>query len=219
LHSAAAVEAHWHEKLVFADASNLQGLEVALEAGVDVLAHALDDDRGWNESYIKRMKANKMSMIPTLKLFSGAPYTKYIQKEVGTYAQESGQILFGTDVGYITDYDPTAEYELMAGAGLTWQQILASLTTSQAERFGETKRRGSISPAMEADIVVLSTLPRASKLFRMSVTRCVAVKSFTANRVDYSEESEKYPIFSKIKPWRISEMFFEVSALMKQGMG
>ena len=103
--SAAAAVAHQEGKLIF-DASNIQGLEVALEAKVDVLAHALDDDRGWNESHIERMKANKMSMIPTLKLLSGAPYTKYIQKEVGDYSRAGGQILFGTDVGFVTDYDP-----------------------------------------------------------------------------------------------------------------
>ena len=89
--SAAAAVAHQEGKLIFAHASNIQGLEVALEAKVDVLAHALDDDRGWNESHIERMKANKMSMIPTLKLFSGAPYTKYIQKEVGDYSRAEGK--------------------------------------------------------------------------------------------------------------------------------
>jgi imidazolonepropionase-like amidohydrolase len=133
-----------------------------LEAKVDVLAHALDDDRGWNESHIERMKAIHMSMIPTLKLFSGFPFTKYIQQEVGAYSIAGGQILFGTDVGYLTDYDPTIEYELMQGAGLTWQQILASLTTSQAERFSETDRRGRIAPGLDADLVVLSADPAAN---------------------------------------------------------
>lgn len=160
--SAAAAVAHQDGKLVFAHASNIQGLEVALQAKVDVLAHALDDDRGWNESHIERMKANKMSMIPTLKLFSGAPYTKYIQKEVGDYSRAGGQILFGTDVGFMTDYNPTLEYELMGGSGLTWQQILASLTSAQAERFGESKLRGRIAPEMNADLVVLSADPAAN---------------------------------------------------------
>ena len=156
---AASDEAHRHGKLVFSHASNIAGLEVALEARVDVLAHALDDDRGWNESHISRMKANRMSMIPTLKLFGGQSFTNYIQQEVGTYARAGGQILFGTDVGFLTDYDPSEEYALMTGAGLDWRKILASLTTAPAERFGEAGRRGQVAPGMDADIVVLARDP------------------------------------------------------------
>ncbi|MBI4468590.1 MAG: hypothetical protein HY650_04620 [Acidobacteria bacterium] len=46
-------------------------------------------------------------------------------------------ILFGTGVGAgVDDYDPSDEYTLMAEAGMTFRQILASLTTVPAERFG-----------------------------------------------------------------------------------
>jgi imidazolonepropionase-like amidohydrolase len=124
-----------------------------------VLAHALDDDRGWDASWVARMKRAEMAMIPTLKLFGGRPYTKYMQLEVSDYARAGGQILFGTDVGYLTDYDPTEEYVLMAGAGLDWRAILASLTTSPAERFDETDRRGRVAPGLDADLVVLGSDP------------------------------------------------------------
>jgi imidazolonepropionase-like amidohydrolase len=158
---AAADAAHARGKLVFAHASNVAGLEPALEARVDVLAHALDDDRGWNESHVARMKAIRMAMIPTLKLFGGQSFTKYIQAEVGTYAKAGGQILFGTDVGYMTDYDTTDEFALMAGAGLDWRAILASLTTAPAERFDETLRRGRVASGLDADLVVLGADPSA----------------------------------------------------------
>jgi imidazolonepropionase-like amidohydrolase len=158
---AAADVAHARGRLVFAHASNIAGLEPALAARVDVLAHALDDDRGWNESHVARMKAIRMSMVPTLKLFGGQSFTRYIQAEVGTYAKAGGQILFGTDVGYLTDYDTTDEFALMAGAGLDWRAILASLTTAPAERFGETLRRGRIAPGLDADLVVLGADPSA----------------------------------------------------------
>jgi len=158
---AAADAAHARGKLVFAHASNVAGLEPALEARVDVLAHALDDDRGWSESHVARMRALRMAMIPTLKLFGGQSFTKYIQAEVGTYARAGGQILFGTDVGYLTDYDTTDEFVLMAGAGLDWRAILASLTTMPAERFGETLRRGRVAGGLDADLVVLGADPSA----------------------------------------------------------
>jgi imidazolonepropionase-like amidohydrolase len=158
---AAAGEAHERGKLVFAHASNLAGLEVALEARVDVLAHALDDERGWNETHVARMRAIDMAMIPTLKLFGGQEFTKYIQQEVATYARAGGQILFGTDVGFLTDYDTSDEFVLMAGAGLDWRAILASLTTAPAARFGDDARRGRVTAGQNADLVVLSADPAA----------------------------------------------------------
>ncbi len=156
---AAATEAHRRGKLVFTHASSVAGLEVALKAKVDVIAHALDDDRGFTESHIAQMKANNMSMVPTLKLFKGPPYFKFILKEVGDFFQASGQILFGTDVGYMRDYDPTDEYDCMAQSGLKWNNILASLTTAPAEKFGEAKRRGRLAIGMDADVVVLAADP------------------------------------------------------------
>lgn len=75
------------------------------------------------------------------------------------YGRLGGQILFGTDVGYLTDYDPSGEYVLMGTAGLSWREILATLTTAPASRFGEDRRRGRIAPGMDADLVVLAKDP------------------------------------------------------------
>ena len=157
--TAAAEEAHKHGKLVFTHPSNVAGLEVALAAHVDVLAHSIEDMRGWNNSYLTRMKAANMTLIPTLKLFGSDDDLPGILDEVGSYQRMGGQILFGTDVGYLPDYDPSNEYSLMSRAGLTPMQILASLTTAPAERFGESASRGRIAIGMPADLVVLSADP------------------------------------------------------------
>jgi len=157
--SAAVEEAHKHNKLVFTHPSNVAGLQVALAAHVDVLAHSIEDMRGWDNSYLAQMKTAKMSLIPTLKLFGEDDEIQKILDEVGGYQRMGGQILFGTDVGYLTDYDPTKEYELMARAGLTPMQILASLTTAPAERFGESSKRGRIAVGMDADFVLLNSDP------------------------------------------------------------
>ncbi len=157
--TAAVKEAHKHGKLVFTHPSNVAGLEVALAAHVDVLAHSIEDMRGWNNSYLTQMKAANMTLIPTLKLFGSDDDLPGILDEVGSYQRMGGQILFGTDVGYLPDYDPSNEYSLMSRAGLTPMQILASLTTASAERLGESDKRGRISAGMPADIVVLSADP------------------------------------------------------------
>ena len=79
--------------------------------------------------------------------------------QLQAFENASGQVLAGTDVGYVTDYDPTEEYVLMAGAGLTPMQILASLTTAPAERFKESATRGTIARGMDADFAVLAADP------------------------------------------------------------
>lgn len=158
---AAAEEAHRHHMLVFSHPSNLAGLEVAIHAHVDVLAHVLDDARGLTLDHLKRMRAQNMAVIPTLKLFGRPPFLFELLDEVRNYVHLGGQILFGTDVGYLTDYDPTTEYELLESAGLGWRDILATLTTAPAERFGEGARRGRIAPGMDADIVALAADPAA----------------------------------------------------------
>jgi imidazolonepropionase-like amidohydrolase len=157
--TAAAAATHRHGKLVFSHASNVAGLEVALRSGVDVLAHALDDARGLTPEHLKRMKERNLALIPTLKLFGGDRWLFEIMDQVRDYARMGGTILFGTDVGYLTDYDPTPEFVLMASTGLSWREILASLTTSPALRFGEESRRGRIAPGMDADLVVLAADP------------------------------------------------------------
>jgi imidazolonepropionase-like amidohydrolase len=68
-------------------------------------------------------------------------------------------VLFGTDVGYMTDYDPAEEYALMAEAGLSPMQILASLTTAPAATWKEGDRRGKLVAGMDADLVVLDADP------------------------------------------------------------
>jgi imidazolonepropionase-like amidohydrolase len=159
LATAAAAEAHRRGKLVFAHPSNVAGLEIALAAQVDVLAHTIEDTRGLKDSYFVRMKAAGMGMVPTLKLFGKSQYLWEVLSVVGWYAREGGQILFGTDVGFLTDYDPTEEYVLMSRAGLSFTQILEALTTAPAKRFGLSKKTGRIAPGMDADIVLLGSDP------------------------------------------------------------
>ena len=81
-----------------------------------------------------------------------------ITDEVRDYSNAGGQILFGTDVGYTDAFDTTEEYRLMSHA-LDWRQILTSLTTAPAARFGFSARKGRIAPGMDADLVVLNADP------------------------------------------------------------
>ena len=50
----------------------------------------------------------------------------------------------------------------MSRAGMTFQQILASLTTNPAQRFGYSSHSGRIAKGMDADLVVLGADPAQS---------------------------------------------------------
>ena len=171
---AAAEEAHAQGKLVLAHPTSLDGIRGALAAGVDILVHTtLGEESPWESALLAEMTAKRMSVIPTFKLWryellkDGAPpvvIDKLVSAtfdELRAFRKAGGQVLFGTDVGYMHEYDPTDEYELMARSGMTPMQILASLTTAPAARWKEDDRRGRVAPGFDADLVVLAADPAA----------------------------------------------------------
>lgn len=100
-----------------------------------------------------------MWMIPTLKLFMGDSNLRDILDEVQDFSAANGPILFGTDVGFITDYDPTDEYLLMEKAGMDFSHVLESLTSAPARRFNEINVRGQVKQGLNADLVVVQGDP------------------------------------------------------------
>lgn len=164
-------EAHRAGKPAFAHPTNLAGLNVAIDSGVDILAHTTPDGREtWSPDLVARIKAHNMALIPTLTLWrvelqkGKAPeealkrFMATAQQQLKAYSDAGGQILFGTDVGYTDAFDTTEEYALMSEAGLTWRQILTSLTTAPASRFGFADK-GRVEKGADADLTVLSADP------------------------------------------------------------
>lgn len=171
---AAADETHRRGLLVLAHPTDIEGIKLAIEAGVDVLVHTTigEAKTAWDPTLVNQMLAKGMAVVPTLMLF---PYelkraqlpphvvelaTGDAVEQVRAYSKAGGQILFGTDVGYMADYDPSEEYRLMARA-LSPMQILASLTTAPAERWKESGRRGRVEAGKDADLAVLEADPAA----------------------------------------------------------
>lgn len=166
---AVADVAHRAGKPVFAHPSNLAGLNVAIESGVDVLAHTAAMAGPWSPELIQRLLARRMALTPTLELFEidqpPGMSREAVLRDVETaegqmaaYARAGGEILFGTDVGYTQAFDTTEEFRLMHAGGLDFPAILASLTTAPARRFGFA-RKGRIAPGMDADLVILRDDP------------------------------------------------------------
>jgi imidazolonepropionase-like amidohydrolase len=80
-------------------------------------------------------------------------------QQLRAFSQAGGQVLFGTDVGYIETFDTSEEFAWMSRAGMNFRQILASLTTNPATRFGYSGHSGRIAKGMDADLVVLDGDP------------------------------------------------------------
>ncbi len=158
---AAVNEAHRKGKLVFAHPSTIEGVKLVLKGHVDVLAHTIEGPADWTRDVVSRLKAANVSLIPTLALFnSPTEINEGILHEVKSYADAGGTILFGTDIGYLTNYtDLTREFALLKRAGLTFPQILASLTTAPAERLGFAKGTGRLGKGMDADLAILDGDP------------------------------------------------------------
>jgi len=161
-------------KPVFAHPTDTKGVLIAMNNGVDILAHTSPDDgRLWSFDTIQQMIAAHLALIPTLKLWKdelkkgGAtdwahqPLILTAQQQLHDFYKAGGTVLFGTDVGYLTDYSTTDEYLLLAGAGLNFNQILAMMTTNPALRFGQSRHTGRIAVGLDADIVLLAGDPAA----------------------------------------------------------
>jgi imidazolonepropionase-like amidohydrolase len=117
------------------------------------------------------MKERGVALTPTLWIWKWyarhdrqSAQDKIVNTEVEqlrAWLAAGGQVLFGTDLGAV-DPDPSEEYRLMAQAGMTFPQILASLTTEPAKRFGRSKRIGQVAAGFEADLVLLKNDPAKS---------------------------------------------------------
>ncbi len=164
-------EAHALGKPVFAHVSNNKGIEVALESGVDILAHTTPTDELWSAAFAQRLVAGHMALTPTLTLWefesrkgsiSAADLEQGMNRaaeQLNAFSRAGGDVLFGTDVGYTDSFDTSEEFKWMSRAGMSYQQILASLTTNPTRRFGFSTRSGRIAKGFDADLVVLRADP------------------------------------------------------------
>jgi imidazolonepropionase-like amidohydrolase len=195
---AAADETHRRGLPVLAHPTDIEGIHLAIEAGVDVLVHSTigEGKTVWDAALVEQLIAKEMALVPTLQLF---PYelkrakleprivelaTGDAVEQLRVFSKAGGQVLFGTDVGYMTDFDPTEEYRLMARA-LTPMQILESLTTAPAARWKESAQRGRVAEGMDADLVVLEGDPAADAA-NFAKVRC----TIRSGRLIYGSKGE-----------------------------
>jgi imidazolonepropionase-like amidohydrolase len=128
----------------------------------------------WGNELVAKMKASNIALIPTLKLWRfelarenvPAPDIETFQRrgiaQLREYHSAGGAILFGTDVGYMTDFSTLEEFQKMSEAGMGFRDILASLTTTPAARRGLGASTGKLAVGFDGDLVVLGSDPARS---------------------------------------------------------
>jgi imidazolonepropionase-like amidohydrolase len=80
-------------------------------------------------------------------------------QQLEAFSRAGGQVLLGTDVSYTQHCDTSEEVTWMSRAGMSFQEIPASLTTNPAQRFGYSTHSGRIAKGLDADLVVLCADP------------------------------------------------------------
>ncbi len=165
---AAVREAHRAGKPVFVHPNTGADVAAALRGGVDVIAHTTPRSGPWDETILTTTKERRAALTPTLTLWkyflrhdrisAQEQITRAAAGQVRAWLASGGTVLFGTDLGAV-DYDPTEEYTLMAEAGMSFRQILASLTTAPAERLGESGQLGRVSAGLQADLAIVKDDP------------------------------------------------------------
>ncbi len=165
---AAVREARQAGKPVFVHPNTAEDVLAAVRGGVDIVLHTTPRSGPWDETLLETMKKAQVALTPTITLWKSAMRHDRVSvqdqlantavNQLRAWVGSGGEVLFGTDLGAV-NYDPSEEYALMAQAGMSFPQILASVTTAPAERFGESEQLGRVAVGQQADLVVLSHDP------------------------------------------------------------
>ncbi len=170
--AAVSAAAHARDRFVVAHPTSRNGLVNALRGGVDVLAHTAPDAGPLGAALVAEMRDAELALVPTLQLWSwelrrhGAPVAAVAEfqqagvAQLAEFAAAGGEVLFGTDAGYMRDYDPSEEFAMMQAAGMDFASILASLTTAPAQRFSTGS--GRLEAGAEGDVVLFRQDPSRS---------------------------------------------------------
>ena len=178
---ALAEEAHKHDWPVLTHTVTVDRGLVAARAGVDSLAHGLQD-REVTAEEVAEIKKSGIAMAPTLAVYDpykngpiGETDDPRVQQSIRKfgYALHNVKVLFdaGVPIGVGTDAGMTGtphgsstlhELELLVKAGLTPGQALVAGTRTSAQILHLDKDRGTIAPGKRADIVLIDGAPWAN---------------------------------------------------------
>ena len=161
---AAADRAHAGRTTLFVHPATGADVRRAASNGAGIITHTTPMSGPWDPATMTAAREARVALTPTLTLWKHAlrhdrmatqdAAVRAAVAQLREWIAAGGMVLFGNDVGAV-EYDPSEEYALMREAGMTFRQILTSLTTAPAERFGDAGRLGRVAPGLIADLTVL----------------------------------------------------------------
>ncbi len=154
---------------VSAHISHTRNLSIALEAGVDDLAHMVVEPL--DDRQIRAIVKKGIAWTPTLELWKGVSemhgldWGRIAIDNLARFYRAGGIIALGTDyAGYSCNFDdgfPITEVGLMASAGMTSMDIILAGTRNAAIVSGRGKDLGTLAPGKIADLLVVEGDPLA----------------------------------------------------------
>jgi len=164
---AAVSQAHASGKRVAAHISHVRNLSLALEAGVDDLAHMVVEPL--SEDVAASIAAKGISWVPTLELWKGVSRKQALPRDAiavhntGVFFRAGGKIALGTDFnGYSIPFDtgfPITEAGLLLQAGLSPMDVIVAGTRNAAEVCGRASDLGTAEAGKIADLLAVRGNP------------------------------------------------------------
>ena len=154
--------AHGRNTLVSAHITSTVDLDLALDAGVDDLAH-MAVDRLLTNAEVQRIVDDEVSWVPTLELWLCAGQRAMAVANLGRFVAGEGRVALGTDyAGYTCNWElgmPMTEIRLMAEAGMTPMQIIVAATLNAAHVSNLEHDLGTLEQGKIADLFVVGGDP------------------------------------------------------------
>ena len=161
---------------VAAHAHGTNGINAALQAGVDSIDHGTFLDR----DSIRLFRESGAYLVPTLmpsalvpKMMDGNPFfTDAIREKANAAASASMEnignawdggvkIAFGTDSGVTPHGDNAQEFALMVGVGMTEMEAIHAATVAAADLIDRSDDLGTLEPGKIADLIAVDADPLA----------------------------------------------------------
>jgi imidazolonepropionase-like amidohydrolase len=159
-------EAHREKHRVACHAVSIEGVEIALLAGVDTIEHGVSI----TDEQLAEIARRSIYYVPTLwdiKYSAERRHSPKLDKEfqIGqqtvTRAMRAGvKIAFGTDIGgFDWQITPAKQMKTFVDLGMTAQQAIQTSTRTGAELMGISSETGLLEPGQFADIIAVSGDP------------------------------------------------------------
>lgn len=159
--------AHARKVPVSAHISRSKHLDLALEAGVDDVAHMIVDPL--SDDLMDRMIEDDVYWVPTLELWRcvrSLHQVNWDAKAIDTlkrFSKSGGKVALGSDYGgYDCNFDPgmpMSEIDLMIQAEMTPMQIIVAATKNAAHVCNLDEDIGTLDPGKIADILIVAENP------------------------------------------------------------